>query len=156
MRSLNSEHIWNEVAPPCQCGRTTIHPEDSPVRMVVPGQHQAYKMFLKKQPRPLGSQPVSQQPRLPLATHHETVCVCKVDDIWSFGLNQTAFGNYLSWHGADSGYFSNLHLGTCTEKTLNCILQKPQLKIPLSQWFDVYPHRERLIVDHKAMATSCT
>lgn len=65
--------------------------------------------------------PVSQQPPLPLTAHHGTAGVCKVDDIWSFGLNQAAFGNYLSWYGADSEYFSNLYLGTSTEKPLKCI-----------------------------------
>lgn len=98
--------------------------------MVVPRWQLAYKTSLKKQPRPHGSQPVSQQPPLPLAAHHGTACVCKVDDIWSFGLNQAAFGKYLSCHGADSGYFSNLFLGTSTKKPLNCIPREPQPEIP--------------------------
>ncbi|MXQ86309.1 hypothetical protein E5288_WYG003050 [Bos mutus] len=98
--------------------------------MVVPRWQLAYKTSLKEQPQPRGSQPVSQQPPLPLAAHHGTAGVCKVDDIWSFGLNQAAFGNYLSWYGADSEYFSNLYLGTSTEKPLKCILRKPQLEIP--------------------------
>lgn len=50
------------------------------------------KCSRKKQPQPLGSQPVSQQPRLRLATHHKTARVWKVGDIWSFGLNQAASG----------------------------------------------------------------
>lgn len=45
-----------------------------------------------KQPRPLGSRPVSQQPWLLLVTHHEIARVLKFGDIWSFGLTHAAFG----------------------------------------------------------------
>lgn len=129
----SSAHIWNEVFLVWTDHRRLWKQPglwDGPAQRCQDG-NWLMKCSCRKQPRPLGTEPLSQQPWLLLVTHHEIARVWKLGDIWSFNFNKAAFGISLPGMELFLGIFSNLlYIGNSIGKPLNWILLKTQLEIP--------------------------